>query len=191
MNISYIKVQDYLNFMEKTFLRIATGLLIGFFVCTTELNASPSFFQHTQLTEADQTATSESIRTSTQTPIEIALKNNVETPEERISIAFNQNVETESREVYTPLFKTMSHHLKNIPFQRITADVDDDRGSLEFLFLLGSGLLVSVSKTIEATDDDMAIVSFFYDRKLIFSNAINLSILPEHIISIEQKLQEV
>lgn len=183
-------VKEYLEMARKEFVAIATGLFIGFFVCSFEPQAIASSFQNTTSIETldSDSVTTESIQPSKSGKIEISLNSNVQTTEEKMDVAYAKlNLDDN---VYDPVYSCLRESLKRISINKVTADIDSDSQSLEFVFLIEKELLVSVSKPLETISDNKAIVTFIYQREVIYSNLVDLSTLSSHINSIGEKLKK-
>lgn len=183
-------VKEYLEIAHKEFVAIATGLLIGFFVCSSEPQAMASSFQNTPSVETldSDSMTTESVQPSKSGKMDISLKSNVQTTEEKMVMAYAKlNLDNNT---YDPVYNCLRESLKRISTDKVTADIDSDSQSLEFVFLIEKDLLVSVSKPLETISDNKAIVTFIYQREVIYSNLEDLSTLSSHINSIEEKLKK-
>lgn len=190
MSKNYRTVKDYLEGFRKEFVSIAAGLLIGFFVFAPESQAVSAPLQNNRIeTAADEPIIMEPVKTSKSGSIEISLKSNVQTTEEKMNAAYRKlNLDASDLQIYSPIYNCLRNSLKNVSIEKISADIDSDSQSLEFVFQIGEDLLVSVSKPYETMSDNNAIVTFICQHEIVYSDLADLSTLSSHINSIEKNL---
>ena len=90
-----------------------------------------------------------------------------------------------------PVFQRMTNSLRMINAEKVTADKNSDDKSLELVFLLKQGVLVSVDKTLDSATDNHDLVTFVYQREVLFSDVMDMDRLAGCIQTIVDKLQIV
>ena len=174
MNIKYEKVTDAL----KRVVKVRNGLLLTFFaVVMTTAEASSYGISSSDRDAAGIIVNGKSVNVSLDQKIETAF--------------YKLDFSEEEQDEYMPVFQRMTNSLRMINAEKVTADKNSDDKSLELVFLLKQGVLVSVDKTLDSATDNHALVTFVYQREVLFSDVMDMDRLAGCIQTIVDKLQIV
>jgi hypothetical protein len=181
MNIKYEKVTDAL----KRVVKVRNGLLLTFFaVVMTTAEASSYGISSSDRDAAGIIVNGKSVNVSLD-PVKSETEQKIETAFYKLDFS------DEEQDEYMPVFQRMTNSLRMINAEKVTADKNSDDKSLELVFLLKQGVLVSVDKTLDSATDKHALVTFVYQREVLFSDVMDMDRLAGCIQTIVDKLQIV
>lgn len=181
MNIKYEKVSDTL----KRVVKVRNGLLLTFFavvMSSTEVSAYDMCYAESDA--AGIVVNNDRVNVSLD-PVKSETEFKMETAFFKLDF-----VEGEQEE-YTPMYQKMAGCLRMIDAEKVTADKNSEDKSLEFVFLLKQGVMVSVDKTLESFKDNQALVTFVHQREVLYSDVMDMGGLAACVQTIVGKLQAI
>lgn len=196
MKKTYFSILDYHPNRPKVIIKLAATVTLTLFLMTNKGQAAKpdNYTVNAQNKIEDVRVTQLHERNSSDVTFEeskltISLHDNEATCADMINAAVQRlGLNDEALNDNSSLIDMMMGGLKSVPATKVTADYDSRDHSLEIVFLLKGGLLVSVSKSVSSIDNDYVLLTFIYKRNVVWAGEVSLNEVAEHICSIDSKL---
>lgn len=197
MKRNYIPVSEYLKETEKYIKKVAATVTLTLFLMSNMVQAAAPGNYSSEAGAKIEDARAISLPERNGTDVTFG--------DPKVTISLNENLYSNCSDMMNkavarlgfdekasvhnkPLIDIMTESLSSIPATKVTADFDSADQSLEFVFLLKGGLVVSVSKSVASVDNDRALLTFVYKRNVVWVGNVPLSDVAQHIQSIDSKL---
>lgn len=197
MKRNYIPVSEYLKETEKYIKKVASSVTLTLFLMSNTVQATAPNNYSSEMGAKIEDARAISLPERNGTDVTFG--------DPQVTISLNENLYANCSDMMNKavlrigfddkasiqnkhLIEIMTECLSSIPATKVTADFDTTDQSLEFVFLLKGGLIVSVSKPVATVDNDTALLTFVYKRNVVWVGNVPLSDVAQHIQSIDSKL---
>ena len=197
MKSNYIPVSEYLKETKKYIKKVAASITLTLFLMSNTVQATAPSNYSSEM----------GVKIEDARAISLPERNGADVTfgDPKVTISLNENLYANCSDMMNKavlrlgfddkasmqnkhLIKIMTESLSSIPATKVTADFDTADQSLEFVFLLEGGLIVSVSKLVATVDNDTALLTFVYKRNVVWVGNVPLSDVAQHIQSIDSKL---